>query len=171
MVRSLLFLSFQKLIKPISFSHSVFPRHNSKKSSFRIQPTNIKFSLFSSTTTANKTSKKPQSLPRPLPEFKNKTTQYIIFGIIGVSFWIGAIITSFNYQRLNSSTVQGSLFNLKYHPEALELLGKNINFVSSFPWIKGSINHLKGQVNFQYTVKGDKGEYKIYSLIILLRIN
>src|SRR3954453_19843888 len=104
------FLGSQKLIKPISFSHSIFLKHNLKKSSSSIQSTNLKFPLLSSfysTVTTNTTSKKPQSLPRPLPEFKNKTAQYIIFGIIGVSFWIGAIITSFNYQRLNSSTVQG----------------------------------------------------------------
>ncbi|CAG8471269.1 12575_t:CDS:2 [Funneliformis caledonium] len=117
-------------------------------------------SSFYSTTTINTTTKvkKAQASQRPLPELKNKTGQYIIFGIIGVGFWIGAIIASFNYQRLNSSIVQGSLFNLKYHPKAIELLGKNINFVSSFPWIKGNINHLKGQINFQYTVKGDKGK-------------
>lgn len=170
MVRSLL-ISSQKLVKPIS-RHTVFPANNLKRQNPIINSTRLK--IFYSTTAINTTTKKSQPLPRPLPEIKNNTTQYVIFGIIGVSFWVGAIIASFNYQRLNSSTVQGSLFNLKYHPKALELLGKNINFTSGLPWIKGSINHLKGKVDFQYTVKGDKGNMKKqneYLFIVLLRIN
>ncbi|CAB4401131.1 unnamed protein product [Rhizophagus irregularis] len=158
MVRSLL-ISSQKLVKPIS-RHTVFPANNLMRQNPIINSTRLK--IFYSTTAINTTTKKSQPLPRPLPEIKNNTTQYVIFGIIGVSFWVGAIIASFNYQRLNSSTVQGSLFNLKYHPKALELLGKNINFTSGLPWIKGSINHLKGKVDFQYTVKGDKGKGSVH---------
>ncbi|RIA96542.1 cytochrome oxidase complex assembly protein 1-domain-containing protein [Glomus cerebriforme] len=162
MFRSLLILNSKKFIKPISFpKHPIFLTHNFKKPNSIINSTNLKFSFYS-TSAINTTAKKSPPLPRPLPELKNKTTQYIIFGLIGVGFWIGAIIASFNYQRLNSSTVQGSLFNLKYHPKSLELLGRNINFASSFSWIKGSINHLKGQVDFQYTVKGDKGKGTVH---------
>ena len=148
-MRLLSILRSQKLINPSKCS--IFLKSNLKQSDLIIHSRILRFSFsssFYSTTPINTTIEKTRAPQKPLPELKNQTTQYIIFGIIGVGFWIGAIIASFNYQRLNSSTVQGSLFNLKYHPKALELLGKNINFVSSFPWIEGNINHLKGQINF-----------------------
>ncbi|CAG8761676.1 10187_t:CDS:1, partial [Dentiscutata heterogama] len=101
---------------------------------------------------------------RSLPEISSKTPRYIAYGIIGISFWATAIALSFNYQRINSSTVQGSLSNVKHHPKAIQYLGQNINFTApqwwpfpsqwTFPWVSGNINQLKGIVNFKYWVEG-----------------
>ncbi|CAG8668712.1 9210_t:CDS:2 [Acaulospora morrowiae] len=100
----------------------------------------------------------PKIKLRPLPVIKSKAPRFMVYGVLGASFWIISITLSFNHQRANSSTVQGSLFNVRYHPKSIELLGNNINFSSSNPWISGSINHLKGVVNFRYSVKGDNGK-------------
>jgi len=96
--------------------------------------------------------------PRPLPEIVNKTPRYLAYGILGTSIWAVVIALSFNHQRMNSSTVQGSLFNVRYNPNTREVLGDRIDFTSSWPWISGTINHLKGRINIKYDVKGDKGK-------------
>ncbi|CAG8496740.1 651_t:CDS:1 [Diversispora eburnea] len=101
---------------------------------------------------------KEKVILRPLPVIKSKVPQFIIYGIIGVSLWTISITLSFNYQRLNSSTVQGSLFNVKHDSNSVELLGNNINFSSKYPWVSGSINNLKGIADIKYSIKGDKGD-------------
>ncbi|CAG8693443.1 14877_t:CDS:2 [Racocetra persica] len=100
---------------------------------------------------------------RPLPEISSKTPRYIAYGIIGISIWATAIALSFNHQRVNSSSVKESLFNVKHHPKAIQHLGRNINFTApqwwpfpsqrKFPWISGNINQLKGVVDFKYWEK------------------
>ncbi|CAG8498841.1 10183_t:CDS:2 [Paraglomus occultum] len=100
--------------------------------------------------------------PRPLPEIKNNTPKYIAFGLVGVSFWAAFITIAFNHQRQASSIVKNSIFHVRYDQEAKEVLGDNIDFASSWPWISGSVNHLKGKINISYDVKGSKGKGRVH---------
>ncbi|RIB09246.1 cytochrome oxidase assembly protein 1, partial [Gigaspora rosea] len=107
---------------------------------------------------------------RSLPEISSKKPRYITYGIIGISLWATAIALSFNYQRINSRTVLGSLSNVKHHPKAIQHLGQNINFTAPhwwpFPWVSGNINQLKGVVDFKYWVEGNdgKGSVRFHSI-------
>ncbi|CAG8686105.1 7694_t:CDS:2, partial [Scutellospora calospora] len=176
-------LNFTNIIAIPSSCHDI--KHipiilNKSYSSSRLKNINHRFFSTPVTTSPLTTSEKKRITTkikiRPLPEITSKTPRYITYGIIGISFWATAIALSFNYQRINSSTVQGSLFDVKHNPKAIQHLGKNINFSApqwwpfpsewTFPWISGDINHLKGVVDFKYWVKGNdgKGIVRFYSI-------
>jgi len=54
--------------------------------------------------------------------------------------------------------VSSTLYALRVHPIARELLGEDISFKSKMPWIQGTMNQLRGDIDITYGVKGTKGE-------------
>ena len=63
----------------------------------------------------------------------------------------------FNYQKSASSVVTSSLYSLRVHPKAREVLGDEIYFKHKFPWIWGRINQLSGNIDISFSVKGSRG--------------
>lgn len=98
-----------------------------------------------------------RSLPKAAPR---RTPLLVGAGIVGVSLWIGGLSYAMNYQRQSSSVVHGTLFTVRYDPRVRALLGENVGYADSWAWIDGSVNHLKGQVNIKFDIKGDNGKYK-----------
>ncbi|KAF0437819.1 DUF1783-domain-containing protein [Gigaspora margarita] len=176
-LRNFSHLNFSKFTKITSYN-TIIPSIQFKPINLNIpyhySSLNIHHRFFSTPVTTPITAtpeKKPNTTKikiRSLPEISSKTPRYIAYGIIGISLWATAITLSFNYQRINSSTVQGSLSNVKHHPKAIQHLGQNINFTAphwwpfpsqwTFPWVSGNINQLKGVVNFKYWVEGNDGK-------------
>lgn len=64
----------------------------------------------------------------------------------------------FNYQKLNSSVVNSSLYALRTNQEARKVLGDEVYFASKVPWIRGELNQLHGRINISFWVKGTKGK-------------
>lgn len=105
----------------------------------------------------------PRREPRALPQVAPRRTPLLVgAGIVGVSLWIGGLSYAMNYQRQSSSVVHGTMFTVRYDPRVQELLGGNIGYADSWAWIDGSVNHLKGQVDIKFEIKGDNGT-KLYS--------
>jgi len=57
----------------------------------------------------------------------------------------------------HSSVVSSTLYSLRVHPRARELLGDEIQFRYKFPIIRGELNQLHGLIDINYDVKGTKG--------------
>lgn len=64
----------------------------------------------------------------------------------------------FNYQKVNHSVVNSSLFALRMNPVARERLGDEIYFRDRIPWISGTIDSLHGEVDVKFGVKGKSGK-------------
>jgi hypothetical protein len=64
----------------------------------------------------------------------------------------------FNYQKQTSSVVASTLYSLRVHPAAREVLGSEIQFKSRVPLIWGTLDQLHGNIDIQYAVKGTKGD-------------
>jgi cytochrome c oxidase assembly factor 1 len=64
----------------------------------------------------------------------------------------------FNYQKLNHSVVNASLYALRMNQIARERLGDEIYFRDRIPWIFGTIDTLHGLVDVQFGVKGKSGK-------------
>ncbi|CAG8455032.1 3095_t:CDS:10 [Ambispora leptoticha] len=96
-----------------------------------------------------------------LPTLVTKT-RYIIYGALGVTVWIVAVAVAWNHERQSTSAIQGCMFNVRYSEEARAVLGDTINFASAWPWISGTINHLKGRINVWFRVKGEKGKGTVH---------
>jgi cytochrome c oxidase assembly factor 1 len=64
----------------------------------------------------------------------------------------------FNYQKASSSVVESTLYALRVHEQAREVLGDEITFKSKMPWISGKLSQLHGDIDISYSVKGTKGE-------------
>ena len=75
-----------------------------------------------------------------------------------IAILVAASFGIFNYQKLNSSIVTSSLYALRTHEVAREILGDEIYFAYKVPWIWGTINQLHGKINIQFWVKGTKGK-------------
>lgn len=77
---------------------------------------------------------------------------------MGCAVWGVGLAAALNYQRLSSSVVSGTLFMVRYDPDVIELLGDKIDYADKWPWITGTVNHLKGKVAIAFDVIGAKGQ-------------
>lgn len=70
---------------------------------------------------------------------------------------IGSTLAIFNYQKSNSSVVSSTMYSLRTNEEARRLLGDEIYFAQSIPWIWGSIDQVHGRIDISFKVKGTRG--------------
>ncbi|KIX04701.1 uncharacterized protein Z518_05571 [Rhinocladiella mackenziei CBS 650.93] len=151
---------------PISTRHSILrallrqelstltPRSPSRASSTQISPDRIVRPLVP----PPKEGSGPLLLRRPdreLPDVQKvniwvKTLPIFILLIAASSLAI------FNYQKSSSSTVNSILYALRTNEHARELLGDEIYFAGSVPWIRGTLNPLHGNIDINFWVKGTK---------------
>lgn len=80
----------------------------------------------------------------------------VFFFLITVS-----CLAIFNYQKSNSSVVSSILYALRRNEAAKELLGDEIYFASSVPWISGEMNQLHGRIDVKFWVKGTRGKGRV----------
>lgn len=85
--------------------------------------------------------------------FRWRTTFPIFLVIVGLSS-----LAIFNYQKLSSPTVASTLYALRTSNRAREYLGDEIYFAQQIPWISGTLNQLRGQIDIRFKVKGTKNE-------------
>ncbi|ORZ18167.1 cytochrome oxidase complex assembly protein 1-domain-containing protein [Absidia repens] len=97
---------------------------------------------------------------RALPSAPTKSRRpwYIGGAIVGTLVWVVGLSSALNYQRLSSSVVSGTLFMVRYDPRVIDLVGDKVDYADAWPWISGTVNHLKGKVNIAFDVTGTKGE-------------
>jgi cytochrome c oxidase assembly factor 1 len=119
---------------------------------------------------ASKTVVVERELPKPPPPSRKR---WIWTGAaVGAVVWVVGLGAALNHQRLSSSVVHGTLFMVRYDPRVIALLGDHVDYASSWPWISGTVNHLKGKINIGFEVKGSTGTttcFCIYTNILLLR--
>ncbi|KAF9111315.1 hypothetical protein BGX27_005103 [Mortierella sp. AM989] len=128
-----------------------------------------KNSTFKSTSSLNQSQHSPHFKVQTtqLPNVKSRTPLYILLGVLGISFWAGSLAIAANHQRQGTSIVRGTLFNVKFDTKAQELLGDNIDFTNkNWPWIYGTVAHLKGRVDIEYQVRGDKAEGRVHFVAV-----
>jgi cytochrome c oxidase assembly factor 1 len=76
----------------------------------------------------------------------------------GAVVWIVGLGGALNHQRLSSSVVHGTLFTVRYDSRVISLIGDRIDYADSWPWISGTVNHLKGKIDIGFDVKGSTGK-------------
>ncbi|KAF8458901.1 cytochrome oxidase complex assembly protein 1-domain-containing protein [Terfezia claveryi] len=95
---------------------------------------------------------------RALPDLRSsRRTLYLTLPLFLLTLGASTLLI-FNYQKANSSVTTSTLFALRSHPVARELLGDEIQFSSRLPWIKGELDQFHGKIDIEYGVKGTKGE-------------
>ncbi|KAL1577418.1 hypothetical protein MEW_03568 [Candida albicans P60002] len=101
--------------------------------------------------------KPPVTIDRELPDpfSKRKTNRrYLLIYGIGITL---SCIAIFNYEKTQSPIITSSLYFLRRSQPSIELLGKDIDYSSSWPWIWGKLNTVQGIINIEFSVKGSKG--------------
>ncbi|KAI7890197.1 cytochrome oxidase complex assembly protein 1-domain-containing protein [Mucor mucedo] len=105
---------------------------------------------------ASKTVVVERELPKPPPPSKKR---WLWTGIgVGAVVWGVGLGAALNHQRLSSSVVHGTLFTVRYDPRVIALVGDQVDYADSWPWISGTVNHLKGKIDIGFDVKGSTGE-------------
>ncbi|KAF9992871.1 hypothetical protein BGZ79_002536 [Entomortierella chlamydospora] len=156
----------------LSKSYSSSPSSTTTSSSHASSKTTSAFAqnpAFKSTSSLNQSQHSPnfKAQTTQLPDIKSRTPFFIFFGILGVAFWAGSLAVAANHQRQGTSIVRGTLFNVKFDKKAQELLGENIDFTNkNWPWISGTVAHLKGRVDIEYQVRGDKAEGRVHFVAV-----
>ncbi|KAF8418499.1 cytochrome oxidase complex assembly protein 1-domain-containing protein [Tirmania nivea] len=94
---------------------------------------------------------------RALPDLRtSRRTLYLTFPLFLLTLGASTLLI-FNYQKTHSSVTTSTLFALRSHAAARELLGDEIQFSSRLPWIKGELDQFHGRIDIEYGVKGTKG--------------
>ncbi|CEI91568.1 hypothetical protein G6F70_002134 [Rhizopus microsporus] len=105
---------------------------------------------------ASKTVVVDRQLPSPSPPSRKR---WIWAGAgVGAVVWAVGLGAALNHQRLSSSVVHGTLFTVKYDPRVIALVGDRVNYADKWPWIGGTVNHLKGKVDITFDIKGSSNE-------------
>lgn len=101
----------------------------------------------------------PRVIERELPKSTATSRKQRVVGgiVVGSVLWATVLAVSMNYQRTSSSVVNGTLFTVRYDPQVQELLGDKVDYADSWPWVSGSVNHLKGKVDISFDVSGSTG--------------
>ncbi|CUM64440.1 uncharacterized protein PRCAT00002044001 [Priceomyces carsonii] len=91
-----------------------------------------------------------RELPDPFAEQKQNRRYFWAYGI-GVTL---SCVIIFNYEKTRSPIINSSMYFLRRSDIAKEHLGKHIAFASSWPWIWGTLNAVKGNVDILFKVSG-----------------
>jgi hypothetical protein len=115
---------------------------------------------------ASKTVVVERELPKPPPPSRKR---WLWTGIgVGALVWAVGLGAALNHQRLSSSVVHGTLFTVRYDPRVIALVGDKIDYADSWPWISGTVNHLKGKIDIAFDVKGSTGKTIFLAAYILI---
>lgn len=93
-----------------------------------------------------------RELPDPFAKQKQNRKYFIVYGL-GVA--LSCIIT-FNYEKTRSPIITSTLFFLRRSEISKQQLGGGIDYKSSWPWISGPLNTVKGDIDISFDVKGDR---------------
>ena len=94
-----------------------------------------------------------RELPDPLA-FKRKNRWYFALFCATMAVSLTAMI---KYEDANSPIVTSTIFTLRRSKLAREVIGENIRFRSTMPWISGSAGIAQNNVSFSYIATGSKG--------------
>jgi cytochrome c oxidase assembly factor 1 len=95
-----------------------------------------------------------RALP-PLSRINNPFYTWRHLPIVVAVMGLGAAAI-FNYEKLNHSVVTSSLYALRIHPVARNVLGDEVYFAQRVPWISGSIDQVHGEIDVRFGVKGTR---------------
>ncbi|KAA8909872.1 cytochrome oxidase complex assembly protein 1-domain-containing protein [Sphaerosporella brunnea] len=95
---------------------------------------------------------------RPLPDIETSRRLRMLTLPLFLATVTAAALAIFNYQKSSSSVVASTLYSLRVHPVAREVLGDKIQFRSRIPVIWGTLDQLHGNIDIRFAVKGTKGE-------------
>lgn len=99
-----------------------------------------------------------RELPDPLKD-QYKNMKYAI--VYGIGIVVSCAII-FNYEKTTSPVLNSVFYILRRNPEVVEKLGEDIGYASSYPWISGELNTVKGDIDINFTVKGEKASGQLY---------
>lgn len=112
-------------------------------------------STVAATTEPTKIPPRQVNVDRELPDpfaAKKLNRKYMWVYAIGVTVACALI---FNYEKTGSPIVNSVMYCLRRSDLARENLGANIGFQSAWPWIWGTLNAVKGEIDIEYRVKGE----------------
>nr|OQO10369.1 hypothetical protein B0A51_18595 [Rachicladosporium sp. CCFEE 5018]OQO15600.1 hypothetical protein B0A51_16754 [Rachicladosporium sp. CCFEE 5018] len=92
---------------------------------------------------------------RELPSLKT-SNRWLRTAPLFVFIMVTSTLAIFNYQKSNSSVVTSTMYALRTNEEARRILGDEIYFANSLPWIWGSIDQVHGKIDIEFKVKGNK---------------
>lgn len=100
-------------------------------------------------------SSKKVTLDRELPDpFADKKKNVKYFWVYAVGVTVSCVVI-FNYEKTQSPIINSVLYCLRRSEAAKLTLGPNIGYASSWPWISGDLNTVKGNIDVEFKVKGD----------------
>lgn len=96
-------------------------------------------------------------MPDPFAAKKQNRRYFWVYAV-GVTVLCALI---FNYEKTRSPIVNSVLYCLRRSEKAKAQLGPNIGFQSSWPWIWGTLNTVKGNIDIEFDVSGDTQSGKL----------
>ena len=98
-----------------------------------------------------------RELPDPFADKKLNKRYFWVYAV-GVTLLCALI---FNYEKTRSPIINSVLYCLRRSDVAKAELGPNIGFQSSWPWIWGPLNTVRGDIDVVFGVRGDSGAGKL----------
>ncbi|CAH2355613.1 cytochrome c oxidase assembly factor 1 [[Candida] railenensis] len=143
-------------IRLFSIPRSQALQQSASSSSASKSPSSNRTQLKKPTTTRQVT------IDRELPDpFAFKKQNYYYFTCYGLGVFFACVFI-FNYEKTTSPVINSVMYFLRRSNYALSALGDDITFAYQWPWIWGTLNTVRGDVDIQFDVKGSKASGVLY---------
>lgn len=98
-----------------------------------------------------------REFPDPFKAKKQNRRYFLAYGI-GVTL---ACVVIFNYEKTTSPIINSVMYFLRRSENAKQLLGEDIGFKYSWPWIWGTLNTVRGDIDIEFAVQGSQNSGKL----------
>lgn len=125
-------------------------------------PSSSSSSSSSTSTSSPDASERIVSVDRELPDpFAFRKQNYYYFTCYGLGVFLACVFI-FNYEKTSSPVITSAMYFLRRSNLAVNALGDDITFAYQWPWIWGTLNTVKGDVDIEFDVKGSKNSAVLY---------
>lgn len=94
------------------------------------------------------------------PRIRQRKIALFTFSVFAVGM-TAISVGIFNYEKTSSPVMNATMYYLRRSQVAREMLGGKINYDGLMPWIFGEVNTMKGIVDCETNVSGDKAVAKM----------
>lgn len=127
-----------------------------------VRPGRICYNLIRKNSTAHHHKANNVTVDRELPDpFKDKYKNLKYALTYGLGVVVSCVII-FNYEKTTSPIINSIFYFLRRNPKVIEALGEDIKYTSSWPWISGELNTVSGDIDINFSVKGEHKDGQLY---------
>ncbi|ODQ81007.1 hypothetical protein BABINDRAFT_160428 [Babjeviella inositovora NRRL Y-12698] len=99
--------------------------------------------------------RKPMTVNSELPDPLKEKNYQLLKALAFFTSMTAVCLVIFNYEKTTSPIINSTFHFMRRSTMARTMLGNSISFDGAVPWVHGTLNQMKGDIDVWFNVKGD----------------